>query len=124
MLKSKELELKIKHLEDELNSLKRTVVTKELEVLRENKKRLDEIESNLKNIRITVKTASYVENQNGQKYVKIIYEVPTQYVAIKDDGRPVRNEMFRSINQLSLLNEESFAKIRKALDEAEKNVDF
>ena len=103
-----------------IDSLKETIETQELQRLRIANQNYTKERESLANIHIKLKDIKEVLCEDGFSRLEVKYEVPTIYLDLDGNGKPLRNEMFRSINQLDLLSSEDTKRIAKVLEATER----
>lgn len=101
-------------MQKELSDLKETVVTQELVRLREESKRFKEVQEDLRNVRLKIKTVHERENEDGH-FFEVTYAPIKLVMTIDDDGKISRNEFFRSVNRLNLVSNEDFVLLEKEI---------
>lgn len=116
----KKLKKKIEFMQFTIDSLKETIETQELQRLRIANQNYTKERESLANIHIKLKDIKEVLCEDGFSRLEVKYEVPTIYLDLDGNGKPLRNEMFRSINQLDLLSSEDTKRIAKVLEATER----
>jgi len=106
--RKKELDEKLKNIENSVANLKDFIASHELVKLQEKSRKLSETEALLKNISIHVKNAGYFEDDNGHKHLKVVYYIPSIIMDVDEEYNIQRNEMFRSLNMLNLVSPEDW----------------
>ena len=116
----KKLKKQIEFMQFTIDELKKTIETQELQRLRlvEQQSKIDR--DALAHIHIKLKDIKEVLCEDGFSRLEVKYEVPTVYLDLDGNGKPLRNEMFRSINQLDLLSMVDTKRIAKVLEETER----
>lgn len=117
-----------KHIDEQFNNIARSVsdlkdfiANRELVKLQQQSQKLSEVQSLLKNISIKVKTAGYFEDDNGHKHLKVSYYIPTITMDVDEEYNIERNEMFRAINLLDLINAEDWNIIQNEINKINKD---
>ena len=116
----KKLKKQIEFMQFTIDSLKETIETQELQRLRIANQNYTKERESLAHIRIKLKDIKEVLCEDGFSRLEVKYEVPTIYLDLDGNGKPLRNEMFRSINQLDLLSSEDTKRIAKVLEATER----
>lgn len=114
--RKKYLDDKFCSVEKNISDLKDFITNHELIKLQEKSRKLSEIESLLKNVSIHVKNAGYYEDDSGHKHLKVSYYIPTIVMDIDDEYNIQRNEMFRAINLLNLVDARDWNTIQTQID--------
>jgi hypothetical protein len=120
MFGNKKLKKQIEFLTFTVEELKKTIETQELQALRFTKENYTKEREALSHIHIKLKDIKEVLCEDGFSRIEVKYEIPTIYLNLDGNGKPLRNEMFRSINQLDLLSHEDTLRIAKVLEETER----
>ena len=117
---NKKLKKQIEFLTFTVEELKKTIETQELAKLRNVAKQYEVLQDALKHIHIKIKDIKEVLCEDGFSRIEVKYEVPTLYLNLDGNGKVLRNEMFRAINQLDLLSSADTKRIAKVLEETER----
>lgn len=117
---NKKLKKQITFLQYTVEELKKTIETQELQRLRIANQQYSKEKEALSHIHIKLKDIKEVLCEDGFSRIEVKYEVPTLYLDLDGNGKPLRNEMFRSINALDLLSQADTIRIAKVLDETER----
>lgn len=107
---------RIKKLEDSITELTKIVKTREYNLLKEESKELHEIKELLDQVKIEVKDAKLVLDQDSMEEILTIqYQLPNISLRFDENGDPYKNNVFYAINALNLISLEDMEKIRKLL---------
>lgn len=106
--------LLLEEMQKELFDLKQTVVTQELVRLREESKKYKEVQEDLRNVHLKIKTVRQIENEDGH-FFEVTYAPIKITMTVDEDGKLSRNEFFRSTNRLNLLSNEDFILLEKEI---------
>ena len=121
MVTKKQLQEQINSLSKEVEELRQTIITDELKHLRKIKELFDEQKEDLANVRFSVKSAKYVENDDGSKEITVVYQLPVIHIPLDEKNEPSeKNPFFYSVNSLGLVGMEDYDKIRYAFELAKK----
>ena len=116
----RKLKKQISFMQYTIDSLKETIETQELQRLRIVQGDYKKEREALSHVHIKLKDIKEVLCEDGFSRIEVRYEIPTIYLDLDGDGKPLRNETFRSINSLDLLPREDTMRIAKILDETER----
>lgn len=119
--RQKQIDEQFANLTRSVSDLKDFIANRELVKLQQQSQKLSEVQALLKNISIKVKTAGYFEDDNGHKHLKVAYYIPTVILDIDEDYNMSRNEMFRAINLLNLVDANDWNLIQNELNKIEKD---
>lgn len=117
----KELKKEIDDLIEEIQELKKIVVTDELNYLREQKKLFDEQNKLLSNVHFRVKSVkAFKDETTEQDQVRIIYQLPVVTLTFDENGTPSKDDFFYSVNALQLISLEDIEKLVRCIDSVKK----
>ena len=120
MISKKVLASEIEAIKEDVKSLTDIVVTDELKSLRNDKKRFEEQSELLSHLRFRIKSARYMDGEQGNKIV-IIYQLPMITIPLNEKGEPAeKNDFFYAVNALGLVGIEDYQAIQNALEDAKK----
>lgn len=119
---NKKLKEQVAALQDTVNQLNETIVTQELQRLRVESKDLKSIREDLSHIHISIKNARVLADDLGYYYLEVSYEVPTLKVLFDADGKPVRNNFFKAINDLGMINQKDQELLVKKIEEVQEKI--
>ena len=86
---------KLAKLQSSVDELTHIVKTNELTRLREESKKLKEIQALLSKVRFKVKDVKTIETDElGRVDVRITYQLPTVTLKIDDEGKPLKDDFF------------------------------
>lgn len=111
----------IESLRKDIADLKDFITNHELIKLQEKSRKLTETEALLRNVNIKVKTAGYFEDDFGRKHLKVSYYIPSIVMDVDEEYNIQRNEMFRAINLLNLVNAEDWNIIQNQINKINKD---
>lgn len=80
--------------------------------------KLDEIEKNLKEITLKIKSAKMFVTESGEEQLKIEYEIDPIYLQFDATNNIMFNPTFYSINMLNLISPSDMKKISEAIEKA------
>lgn len=119
--RKRELNEKLLKIENSIQDLREFLANNQLQKLQQQSKKLLETEQLLKNVKIKVKNASYFEDDSGNKHLRVSYNMPTIIIDIDDNFNMSRNEMFRSVNLLDLVDANDWNIIQKEINKINKD---
>lgn len=120
-ISKKQLKEDIAHLNEQLEELKKIVITDELKSLRQSKEEYDIQTQLLSNVKFKVKEARIVQNEETDAVaVRIIYELPSVTIPLDDTGKAEKNPMFYSINALEMLDLKDLEKLSNLFEKAKQ----
>lgn len=113
---AKKIEQKLEELQNQVNDLRQEILGKNFDEMKKKIAKLDEINSLLRQITIKVKSAGYYIDDRGEKKLKVSYYIPNIILDIDEDYNIKRNEMFRALNLLNLVDDEGLNTIQKEIN--------
>lgn len=119
---NKKLKKQIADLQTTVDQLNQTIVTQELQRLRVESNDLKGIREDLSHIHLNLKNARILADDLGYYYLEVSYEVPTLKVLFDADGKPVRNNFFKAINNLNLLNQKDLEKLTDQISKIQEKI--
>lgn len=108
----------IANLKHEMEELKQIIKTRELLALRAENERLREKEALISKVKIMLKDAFYLTEKNA---IVVKYFIPNIEIAIDDDNKIVKNDMFYAINKLQMLPIKDMQKLQSVIDNIPKD---
>ena len=86
----------------------------------EKARKYDEMVSLLNDIEIEVISSVEIDNQSGDKFVKVEYKIPTAKIYTNDEGEIECPKHFKAINLLNLIPISTISKLTKEIEIIEK----
>lgn len=108
-------------LKAEIAELSNLIKGEEFQKLKNDSKKLKELQELISHVKFKIKNISYFENQEtNQKSIIVTYELPKVVLDLDENGNPNKNDFFYASNMLNMISFDDMMKFQDFLKKCKK----